>query len=224
MPVLREFSGASPVAERIVVNAEILGRFGDPHVFIQLGNRAPPQRVRWVSRYYDAVTLTNHDTNEKRLRRHANRGSTGLCGLAKVDRHVCGPLHGNRRGALPIFLPDHRAFRSQSRGRIAVARQLVPVGCLFAKVNTFVRLTAWFTSRFPTKEVRRVPSAFTVASALAPRSMGSMRWGWWMGRPLLSSLSGRLSCGWANPRGILSFSHTCVPPESSKQSRETGRA
>ncbi len=61
--------------------------------------------------------------------------SRGLCRLAKVGRHVCGLLHGNGRGALLIFSPFHGALRSQSRGRTAVARQLVPVGCLFANAG-----------------------------------------------------------------------------------------
>jgi len=99
MPVLREFPGAAPVAESIAVDTKILGRFGDPHVFIQLGHRTPPQRARWVGRYYDAITLTNWDTNEKHLLRHANRDLAGVCGRGKVDRHVRGLLHGNGRRA-----------------------------------------------------------------------------------------------------------------------------
>ena len=42
--------------------------------------------------------------------RHASRDLIGVCGLAKVDRHVCGLLHGNGSGALPVFPPFHRAF------------------------------------------------------------------------------------------------------------------
>ncbi len=67
------------------------------HVFIQLGHRAPPQRVRWADRYDDPITLPNRGTDEKSLPRHANHAVIGLCGLANVDRHVCGLLHGNGR-------------------------------------------------------------------------------------------------------------------------------
>ncbi len=86
VPVLRDSSVASPVAERIATNTEILGRFRDPNVFIQLGHRAPPQRVRWAGRSCDSITLPNRDTDEKYLSRRANRDSMGLYGLAKVDR------------------------------------------------------------------------------------------------------------------------------------------
>jgi len=93
VPVLREFSGAPPVAERIAANAEIRGRLRDTHIFIQLGHRPPPQRARRVIQNYNAASLPNRGTQEKcRLgTRPEKRGSLRIAETLRAITRETGP-------------------------------------------------------------------------------------------------------------------------------------